>query len=232
MSSTFSLQIDTGDIAKRYNLPSSTTLTNIDTAVVKKKKSKQTNIDNLLPTSLQSTSQNQPYIASYVDNEKRQKKCAICLYNVTDNGVLPNKTEMKCFNCHHQFDTKPLGCPIKYIKDGDYICDGIFCSFNCVLQFIEDNTINKNTIYKDSKQLLYHLYYQIYPTDNTTTTTTNEFIIPAGSFRLLKSYGGPFTIEEYRQNFNTIIYDQLHPYNNRFKFIPSCMVYDMKTKFQ
>jgi len=78
-----------------------------------------------------------------------------------------------------------------------FLVDGIFCSFNCCMAFIEDNC--KNMLYDNSKQLLYKMYHLCFP-----ETPLDYKIIPAPHWRLLKLYGGNLTIEEFRKHFNQI----------------------------
>jgi hypothetical protein len=83
------------------------------------------------------------------------------------------------------------------IKDcGFYETDGVFCSFNCCISYINANY--HNPIYNNSKYLLYKMYNQMYK--------KNVKIEPAPNFRKLKSYGGDLTIEEFRNSFNRVIY--------------------------
>jgi ribosomal protein S18 len=85
------------------------------------------------------------------------------------------------------------------IDNGYFLVDGVFCSFNCCLAFIQEN--NKNMLYDMSKQLLYKMYTMCFP-----QTPSTHSIIPAPHWRLLKSYGGHLTIEEFRKKFNKIKY--------------------------
>ena len=77
-----------------------------------------------------------------------------------------------------------------------YITDGVFCSFNCCLAFINDNRHNK--LYNNSLQLLNQFYYSIYKKGMS--------LDPADSWRLLREYGGTQTIEDFRNNFKKISY--------------------------
>ena len=83
------------------------------------------------------------------------------------------------------------------IKNDYYLTDGIFCSFNCVLAFIKDN--NHDLFYKDSYSLLHSMYYHF--------TSTYSKITAAPHWRLLKTYGGQLTIDEFRKSFNSINYE-------------------------
>ena len=85
------------------------------------------------------------------------------------------------------------------LKNGYFLTDGSFCSFNCCMAFINDN--KKHTMYNDSKSLLLKLYKHIH----------NKYIDkiePAHHWRQLKEYGGKLSIEKFRDNFNKVKYVQ------------------------
>jgi hypothetical protein len=76
-----------------------------------------------------------------------------------------------------------------------YEVDGIFCSFNCCLAFINDN--KHNTVYKKSEFYLLSCYKAYTGTDD---------IKPAPSWRLLSEYGGSLSITEFRESFGYVEY--------------------------
>jgi len=78
-----------------------------------------------------------------------------------------------------------------------YLMDGLFCSFNCCLAFVKNNS--RNPLYIHSENYLTKIYFDIFG-DNSTP------LVPAPSWRLLKDYGGHMTIEEYRKNFYKVDY--------------------------
>jgi hypothetical protein len=80
-----------------------------------------------------------------------------------------------------------------------YETDGIFCSFNCCLSFIQDN--GKNPIYVQSRTLLGKIYTELYDTPPLPPYD----IKPAPHWRLLKQYGGNMTIQDFKDNFSKII---------------------------
>lgn len=102
---------------------------------------------------------------------------------------------------------------MNWINRDYYVTDGIFCSFNCCLAFIQDN--QTNPLYRFSENLLSQIHIK-------TFGEQAQPIVPAPSWRLLKTYGGSITIEEYRKNFYKImykdIYNILYP-SNKFKMI-------------
>jgi hypothetical protein len=83
-------------------------------------------------------------------------------------------------------------------KSGEpyYITDGIFCSFNCIIAFIDDN--KHNIMYANSKVLLNKLYKDV--------TGKRCEIEHAPHWRLLQQYGGKLSINEFRSSFNNIEY--------------------------
>jgi hypothetical protein len=78
-----------------------------------------------------------------------------------------------------------------------YETDGIFCSFNCCMAFIEHNYYDPR--YKYSKYLLSKMYVDIFG-------SLEHAITPSPSWRLLKNYGGYMDIEEFRASFGNHIF--------------------------
>jgi len=82
------------------------------------------------------------------------------------------------------------------LTDAYYEVDGLFCSPECCLAFINDEKTKVNgSKYFDSERLL-HLMLGL-------TSRIN----PANSFRLLKEYGGNLTIEQFRKSHKSIKYE-------------------------
>ena len=89
---------------------------------------------------------------------------------------------------------------VLYQKKNDYfITDGIFCSFNCTLAFIHES-VKGNPMYSESESYLQCMYRVSNPDHDSKPLT------PAPSWRLLASYGGTLSIEEYRKNFHHVHY--------------------------
>lgn len=89
---------------------------------------------------------------------------------------------------------------IQLIKNDYYETDGIFCSFNCCLAWIKDNS--HNNLYTNSVYLLHQMYYSYFDIQHQ--------IHPAPHWRMLKEYGGHLSIDDYRSSFNKVIYDNEH----------------------
>ncbi len=85
------------------------------------------------------------------------------------------------------------------IVNGDYYeTDGSFCSFNCCMAYISDNSTNP--LYSQSKMLLMKLYITIFNPSELTKINL------APSWRLLQAYGGFMSIDEFRSASNDFIY--------------------------
>lgn len=82
-----------------------------------------------------------------------------------------------------------------------YIVDGIFCSFNCCLAFIQDN--HGDPLYRFSENLLSHIHLK-------TFGAHAQPIAPAPSWRILNKYGGCVSIEDYRKNFYKVTYKDIY----------------------
>lgn len=154
----------------------------------------------------------------YHDDEKYGK--SVSMIDYVNYGCLPERTDLRCFNDHHQFTTSPLGLPIKYVpkrpdakQDEDdkisgtndyFLTYGVFCSWPCMLRYLRDN--RHKPLFRNSKNLMYLLYYKLYKTELD--------VLEAASWETLQVYGGKnkFTIEEYRKNFcscNYVITDNI-----------------------
>ena len=78
----------------------------------------------------------------------------------------------------------------KIITKNFFETDGIVCSFNCMVSFINENY---SPIYQNSSHLMYLMYKQIfgeYPTQS---------FVPSPSWRLRKEYGGILDDDDYNK---------------------------------
>jgi hypothetical protein len=87
-----------------------------------------------------------------------------------------------------------------------YVVDGVFCSFNCALAFYEDH--RHNPMYRSSRILLHRLWRDCFGPGETSSTT----ISPAPSWRLLRKFGGPLSIEKFRDSFFRVEYKDMEQY--------------------
>lgn len=77
-------------------------------------------------------------------------------------------------------------------EESYYETDGIFCSFNCILAYVNEN--KSNPLYNYSKILTIKLYNDIH------NNKINK-IIPAPHWKELVEYGGNMTISQFRNSF-------------------------------
>ena len=103
---------------------------------------------------------------------------------------------------------------------GYYVTDGIFCSFNCCMAYITENSYN--SMYNMSEMLLLKMYNNIYP-DKIPS------IEEAPHWRLLKQSGGHLSIEEFRNSFSKITFQSHGIINIDCKSLGN--IYEEKLRF-
>lgn len=94
-----------------------------------------------------------------------------------------------CFWCCHSFKTPKFHLPITYdTYKNIYVCKGNFCSPECSLAYLySDYTISDSTRW-NRHVLLSTLYKELY----------EECITPSPPKELLRLFGGPLDIKQYR----------------------------------
>jgi hypothetical protein len=122
-----------------------------------------------------------------------------------------------CWHCRHTIPTEwhPVGIPIRYrVDDHAFECEGSFCSFNCVMAYLSEANDYR---YKDSTVLVAMMWRMIFGHIRKITD-----IIPSPSWKLLREYGGPLSIDEYRKNLQAVEYRTLHQLlrNDRIRLAP------------
>ena len=109
------------------------------------------------------------------------------------------------------------------VKNRDYyLTDGIFCSFNCCMAYIEDNKYD--SLYNKSGMLLLKMYHDIYPVKVTSIDT-------APHWRKLIQHGGNLTIDKFRDSFNKIEYKNHGIINELPTFKSIGVLFEEKLKF-
>lgn len=111
-----------------------------------------------------------------------------------------------CFWCCHNFEGVHSVLPISYdVYNNIYSCEGNFCSPECALAFnYSDNKISDSTKW-NRHALLGHLYADLY---------SNSELSPAPPRSLLRLFGGPLDIQQYRDYVsgdNNIVLSEIHP---------------------
>ena len=109
--------------------------------------------------------------------------------NANNSNIWPEKTNICCWWCCHQFDNIPCSLPQFYKREKFYV-KGIFCSFNCAASYNFNN--NDNDMY-EKYSLLNLMYKKLY---NKNFVKINL----APPRETLKMFGGYLSIEEFREN--------------------------------
>lgn len=117
----------------------------------------------------------------------------------TRAGTPPNATIINIFlikeNIPRNKDVSTLKNIIS-VTDAYYEVDGVFCSPECCLAFINNEKSKVGgSIYADSERLLHSMF------------GLTSRISPANNYRLLKEYGGNLTIEQFRSNNKVMKYE-------------------------
>jgi len=108
---------------------------------------------------------------------------------VKSGGEWPMHTNVHCWWCCFPFETRPV--PIaRYHVDDTFKVEGVFCSFSCAKTYIHKNT-NVHSVLPTSNYMFKKM----------TNTRTGELSIPCAPPReMLKIFGGPYSIEEFRNS--------------------------------
>lgn len=109
------------------------------------------------------------------------------LMNINKNDI--NTSEV-CWNCCHPFHNLIYGIPLKYVNKVFYTY-GDFCSLECAGRHAFDHL-------KDFDFSEIHSLINLY---NNILFNSTEKVELAPNRLLLKLFGGPHTIDEYRDNF-------------------------------
>ena len=103
-------------------------------------------------------------------------------YTEYSNGVA-------CFWCCHSFNWTPCVLPVSYdAYKNVYTCEGNYCSPECALAYLYKEGATES-IKWNRHSLLRHMYSNLYSTKDLS---------PAPPRTLLRIFGGPLDIEQYR----------------------------------
>jgi hypothetical protein len=111
--------------------------------------------------------------------------------------IVPNiniqTDQSNCWYCRLLIPTNvhSLSLPIDY-KDETFVCEGIFCSFNCMVAHLFEIG-NQYHRYKNSATYLVIMYQKMFGTH-----VSLKSIKPSPSWKLLRQYGGYMSNEDYR----------------------------------
>lgn len=112
--------------------------------------------------------------------------------SVLDKVIVDRYTpQTACFWCCHTFGWTPCILPKTYDTYKNlYICEGNFCSPECALAYIYSDTKVSDSTKWNQHSLLNSLYFGLYK---------KRTLSPAPPRSLLRLFGGPLDIEQYRE---------------------------------
>ena len=130
------------------------------------------------------------------------------LVSSEDNKDWDMKTETACFYCTECFDSVPVGIPVRYVR-GKFHCRDVFCSFNCAAAYIFSGLDMK---YHFKKWEYYSLLCMLATMVEGEEKSLKKVKL-AENRNLLKKFGGPLSIEKFREQFNILDskYSLLYP---------------------
>lgn len=121
--------------------------------------------------------------------KKNLKNIMYEFIDANNNKEWPEKTNVHCWWCCHQFSWMPCALPEYYKKDKFYV-NGCFCSFNCTASY--NFSKNDDDIW-ERYSLLNLMYKKLY----------NEKFVKislAPPREILQMFGGYMSIDEFREN--------------------------------
>lgn len=97
-----------------------------------------------------------------------------------------------CFWCCHPFPWKPSVLPLTYdAYENMYTCEGHFCSPECALAYLYNDVALSDIVRWTRHALLADLYRTMFANNRTLT--------PSPSRHMLRMFGGPLDIEQFRE---------------------------------
>ena len=127
------------------------------------------------------------------------------LKTILDKTSYTDYGDAACFWCCHSFNWTQCVLPVSYdAYKNIYTCEGNYCSPECALAYLYKECATES-IKWNRHSLLRHLYSNMY-------TTTD--LSPAPPRTLLRMFGGPLDIEQYRAyttKTNDLVFSELPP---------------------
>jgi len=128
---------------------------------------------------------------------KTQHKCSENILKDFNTATWPTETPIYCWWCCHPFNSIPCSIPEKIIDD-TFIVYGIFCSPECGAAYLFNDCNHSDSQDIWTKYSLLNLLYKDMYNDKQ--------IEQAYSRQVLKIFGGPLSITEFRNTTNKSLY--------------------------
>lgn len=120
----------------------------------------------------------------------------------------PQSTDIYCWWCCFPFETRPVPIAAKFHKS-TFKVYGNFCSFNCA----KAHLLNSNKNMTNMLSLNLFLYKKMTGSPAFNTDIGPPVIVPAPPREMLKIFGGPFSIEEFRESSLQLKEYKAYPFN-------------------
>lgn len=104
----------------------------------------------------------------------------------------PHESSKLCSWCLHSFTTPPVGMPVSRTADGKYEVEGLYCTLECATADLFDKMHASHNAYK-RHALCCELASE-------RSTTGPVYIRPAPKREMLYLFGGPLSIEDFRNS--------------------------------
>lgn len=128
----------------------------------------------------------EPVKESYIEQKVEKKQLLTCYAVATgETFVPPATTEVQCFWCTHAFEGSPYFLPVKE-ENKTFHVYGNYCSPQCALGYLLYEHLDSHVRW-ERMSLLHRMY------------KSSGRLYPAPPRESLKSYGGIYTIEEFRK---------------------------------
>jgi hypothetical protein len=195
-------------------------------------------IDEDITTKLSelTTSKHTPIIISFLDESKNSHACNVSMIDF-NSKMNVNLLRYHCYWCKHPFETKPVGCPIKYVsskaikKYYSHITKDTYTIKEDIThdrrENLKEDNINVNTFeyYETDGVFCSFNCAKSYIDDNKHVRMYDQSdillkkmysemicakivcISPAPHWRTLDHYGGHLNIIKFRESFNNIDYE-------------------------
>ncbi len=138
--------------------------------------------ESLVPAPAQSTQSNDPALPMYSNHD-----LMVQFRETTTSKKLPTNTDIACFWCSHAFEGSPCIIPERE-EGGVYRVYGNFCCPECAVAFLLEESLDSTTRW-ERMALLHRIYGPFY---------NYKRIFPAPARATLKLFGGPMSIQSYR----------------------------------
>lgn len=123
---------------------------------------------------------------SYIEQKVEKKQLLTCYAVATgETFVPPATTDVQCFWCTHSFEGSPYFLPVKE-ENKTFHVYGNYCSPQCALGYLLYEHLDSHVRW-ERMSLLHRMY------------KSSGRLYPAPPRESLKSYGGIYTIEEFRK---------------------------------